>query len=84
MKYEDFQYILFERHDDGVMLATLNRPEVMNATNARLHWELTKIWDVLKEDAATKVVVITGASSGQGEATARHLAERGAAVVLGA
>jgi NADP-dependent 3-hydroxy acid dehydrogenase YdfG len=33
---------------------------------------------------AGKVVVITGASSGLGEATARHLAERGATVVLGA
>lgn len=31
-----------------------------------------------------KVVVITGASSGLGEATARHLAERGATVVIGA
>jgi NADP-dependent 3-hydroxy acid dehydrogenase YdfG len=31
-----------------------------------------------------KVIVITGASSGNGEAAARHLAERGAAVVLGA
>jgi NADP-dependent 3-hydroxy acid dehydrogenase YdfG len=35
-------------------------------------------------NVAGKVVVITGASSGLGEATARHLAERGATVVLGA
>lgn len=35
-------------------------------------------------DWATRVVAITGASSGIGEATARELAARGAAVVLGA
>ncbi len=31
-----------------------------------------------------KVIVITGASSGLGEAAARHLSEQGATVVLGA
>ena len=37
-----------------------------------------------RDNIAGKVVVITGASSGLGEATGRHLAERGATVVLGA
>jgi enoyl-CoA hydratase len=33
----------------------------MNATNARLHWELTQIWPIVQDDAAVRVVVITGA-----------------------
>jgi enoyl-CoA hydratase len=61
MQYEDFQHLLFERHPDGVLLVTLNRPEVMNATNARMHWELTKVWGVLNDDPTVKVVVVTGA-----------------------
>jgi NADP-dependent 3-hydroxy acid dehydrogenase YdfG len=38
----------------------------------------------VSDNIAGKVVVITGASSGLGEAAARHLSERGATVVLGA
>ena len=38
----------------------------------------------MTEGIEGKVVVITGASSGLGEATARHLAEHGAKLVLGA
>jgi NADP-dependent 3-hydroxy acid dehydrogenase YdfG len=38
----------------------------------------------MSENIASKVVVITGASSGLGATTARHLAEQGAIVVLGA
>ena len=38
----------------------------------------------MSNNIAGKIVVITGASSGLGEATARHLSELGAVVVLGA
>lgn len=61
MNYEDFQFLKFEHRANGVLVITINRPEVMNATNARLHWELTKIWAVVQDDPKTKVAVITGA-----------------------
>lgn len=61
MHYEDFQFLRFDRQADGVLLVTLDRPEVMNATNARMHWELTKLWAVADEDPAVKVIVVTGA-----------------------
>lgn len=61
MNYTDFQFLKFEHKPNGVLLITINRPEVMNATNARLHWELTKIWGVVNDDPKTKVAVITGA-----------------------
>lgn len=38
----------------------------------------------MTDKIAGKTIVITGASSGMGAAAARHLAEKGAAVVLGA
>ena len=61
MNYTDFQFLKFDAKPNGVLLITINRPEVMNAMNARLHWELTKVWGVVNEDASTKVAIITGA-----------------------
>lgn len=61
MHYEDFQYLLFDRKPDGVLLVTLNRPEVMNATNNRMHRELTQLWGIVNEDPAVKAIVVTGA-----------------------
>lgn len=61
MNYTDFQFLKFDHAPNGVLIITINRPEVMNATNARLHWELTRIWAVVNDDAGTKVAVITGA-----------------------
>jgi enoyl-CoA hydratase len=61
MNYADFQFLKFEEKPSGVLLITINRPDVMNATNARLHWELTKIWPVINDDPTVRVAVITGA-----------------------
>ena len=61
MDYADYRHLLFERRPHGVLLVTLNRPERLNATNDRLHWELTQIWQTVDADAETRVVVVTGA-----------------------
>jgi len=61
MDYADYRHLLFEHRPDGVLLITINRPEVMNATNARLHWELTQVWLTVDADPVTRVALITGA-----------------------
>jgi enoyl-CoA hydratase/carnithine racemase len=61
MNYSDYQYLQFDLKPNGVLLVTLNRPDVMNATNARLHWELTQVWKTVDDDPKTKVVLVTGA-----------------------
>ncbi|MDC2963336.1 enoyl-CoA hydratase/isomerase family protein [Gammaproteobacteria bacterium] len=60
MDYEDYQYLRFERQGKGILLVKIDRPEVLNATNARLHNELTCVWSTLGRDHLTNVVVITG------------------------
>jgi enoyl-CoA hydratase len=61
VNYGDYHHLLFDPKPNGVLLVTLNRPDVMNATNARLHWELTQVWKTVDDDAETKVVLVTGA-----------------------
>jgi len=58
--YNQYRDILVERKN-GVALLTINRPDKMNATDARLHSELCDIWRDIGEDPEVKVAVITGA-----------------------
>ncbi len=61
MDYTDYKHLLFERRPHGVLLITLNRPEVLNATNDRMHYELTQVWLTVDRDPETRVAVVTGA-----------------------
>ncbi|MFQ5381044.1 MAG: enoyl-CoA hydratase/isomerase family protein [Dehalococcoidia bacterium] len=63
MPYEKYEHLLVEVRENGVALVTLNRPEVMNATNNRMHYELTTIWGDLDRDPEVRVAVVTGAGS---------------------
>jgi enoyl-CoA hydratase/carnithine racemase len=60
MEYADYQHLTFERRPNGVLLITLNRPDVLNATNDRLHWELTQVWLTFDADPTARVAVVTG------------------------
>jgi enoyl-CoA hydratase len=60
MNYADYQHLRFEPRPNGVLLVTLDRPP-MNATDARLHWELTEVWKTIDADAAIRVALVTGA-----------------------
>ena len=33
MDYSEYQHLLFERFEPGILLITINRPDVLNATN---------------------------------------------------
>jgi enoyl-CoA hydratase len=61
MDYRDYRHLIFDRAPNGVLLITINRPERLNATNARLHWELTQVWLTVDQDPAVRVALVTGA-----------------------
>lgn len=58
---ENYQTIAIEKRADGVAVATLNRPERLNAVNGRLHHELSTLPRDVDSDPAVRALVITGA-----------------------
>lgn len=47
--------------DESILTVTLNRPESKNASNARMELELCRVFTEVNEDAAIRVVILTGA-----------------------
>ena len=60
MSLDRYETIAFSRRG-RVLTATLNRPEAMNAANARLHAELARLFPSLDADPGSDVIVLTGA-----------------------
>jgi len=54
-----YEAILMERKD-GMAIITLNRPEKLNAINAKMRAEFLNILDNLEVDEGVKVVIVTG------------------------
>ena len=52
--------LLCELRDDGVLIATLNRPETRNAFSAAMGRALGNIYEMADTDDAVRVVVVTG------------------------
>jgi enoyl-CoA hydratase len=61
VSYDDFEHLSFERRSDGVVVVTLNRPEVLNAANVRMHREMAQVWSVIDDDEEVRASVVTGA-----------------------
>jgi enoyl-CoA hydratase len=59
--YDQFEHLSFDRRSDGVVVITLNRPDVLNAANVRMHREMSEVWAVVDEDDAVRATVVTGA-----------------------
>ncbi len=58
----DFTTILVDRHDNGLVIITLNRPEAGNAVNTDMGLELLDVWtDLVRNNDGLRCVVLTGA-----------------------
>ncbi|MCU1501083.1 MAG: enoyl-CoA hydratase [Ilumatobacteraceae bacterium] len=56
-----YEAIDIDKRADGIVLATLNRPDRLNAVNAAMHAELARLTREADADPVVKVIVITGA-----------------------
>jgi enoyl-CoA hydratase len=56
-----YEAIAIDKRTDGVVLATLNRPDRLNAVNGTMHGELARLPREADADPDVRVIVITGA-----------------------
>jgi enoyl-CoA hydratase len=59
MNYSDYRTLSFSR-SGAVLTVKIHRPEALNAVNATLHTELSRVFAQIAQDAAVDAVVLTG------------------------
>lgn len=59
MNYSNYQTLAF-RKTGNVLIMSINRPEAMNAVNATLHTELSRVFADIAADTSVNAVVFTG------------------------
>ncbi len=59
MSDDDYQTLTFSR-DGAVLTVSLSRPQALNAVNATLHTELSRVFAEIAADASVDAVVLTG------------------------
>ncbi|AQV98354.1 enoyl-CoA hydratase [Cupriavidus necator] len=59
--YEQYSSLAFDRPSEGVLRITLNRPERLNALDARGHDEIARVWRDIDADPTVSAVVLCGA-----------------------
>ena len=57
--FSDYQCFTFDRRD-RVLTISINRPEAMNAVNARLHEEFSRVFTDAAHDPDSDIIVLTG------------------------
>ncbi len=58
---QSYDAIAIDKRADGIALATLNRPDRLNAVNGTMHGELARLTREADADPDVRVLVITGA-----------------------
>jgi enoyl-CoA hydratase/carnithine racemase len=77
LKAHSLKFVIYQKKD-GIGYVTLNRPDVLNALNARMLEELVSVWEDVREDGNVQVVIMTGAGEAfmQGRGDIKGLAGR--------
>src|SRR5271170_8285234 len=60
MNFDRYKHINFRR-EERILTVELNRPECLNAIDALLHEELSRVFTDCSADSSSDVIVLTGA-----------------------